>query len=350
MRHYVSTRHFGLLADGDRVDAWTLGNDRIELQAITLGAIITSLRAADRQGRRADVVLGHETLTGYLDNRAYLGAVVGRYANRIARGCFSLDGQVYRLARNDGPNHLHGGSRGFDRHIWQAAPVHEHDSAGVVFTRTSPAGEEQYPGTLHAAVTYRLAHDTVELKYHATADAPTIVNLTQHTYFNLAGETSTSILDHELLIHAERFTPVDASLIPTGAVAPVEGTPFDFRTRAALRERLQEDDEQLERAGGFDHNFALGQHDTCAPAAEVHDPSSGRRLEIATTEPGLQLYAGQLLDGRTGAYGRVLGRHAGLCLETQHFPDSPNKPQFPSVVLRPGAVYHSRTTWRFTAP
>jgi aldose 1-epimerase len=338
-----------VLPAGDAVQEWTLANDVVSLRAITLGAIITSLRVPDRHGQTADVVLGHDTLTPYLDNRSYFGAVVGRYANRIAGGRFSLEGREYRLAVNDGPHHLHGGRRGFDQHVWNAVPVAGRDSVGVRFTRTSPAGEEHYPGTLDVAVTYTLTADTLELRYHATTDAPTIVNLTQHTYFNLAGETSTSILDHALLFHADEYTPVDASLIPTGATTPVQGTPFDFRSPAVLRERIQQEDEQLRFAAGFDHNFVLRPQGRRV-AVEVYEPSTGRRLEVATTEPGVQLYTGQLLDGRTtGAYGRTFARHAGLCLETQHFPDSPNNPQFPSTLLRPGDSYDSRTRWRFTA-
>ena len=351
VNHRVATRQFGRLPGGSAVDLWLLANDAIELQAISLGGIIVSLRVPDRHGHRADVVLGHDALTPYLENRSYFGAVIGRYANRIAGGRFSLDGREYQLAVNDGPNHLHGGLRGFDQHLWKAAPADTAEGAGVTFTRISPAGEEGYPGSLTVSVTYVLMQDRVELSYYATTDASTVVNLTQHTYFNLGGETSTSILDHELLIHADGFTPVDSSLIPTGAITPVEGTPFDFRTGAVLGERLGWQDAQLRIAGGFDHNYVVGPRGLAlAPAAELRDASTGRRLEIRTTEPGLQCYAGQLLDGHVvGAHGRIFTRHAGLCLETQHFPDSPNKPQFPSVVLRPGEEYVSRTTWRFTA-
>ena len=298
------------------------------------------------------MVLGYDCLEQYVVNPAYFGAIVGRYANRIAGGRFELDGNRYRLAANDGPNHLHGGIHGFDRQVWAAAPIRSGDAAGVAFTRTSPAGEEHYPGTLHVSVSYLVAPDgVVVLRYEATTDAPTIVNLTQHTYFNLAGETSTSVLDHELQISAEEYTPVGATLIPTGEIASVDGTAFDLRTPAHLGGRIRMSNEQLETAGGFDHNYVLKRPgEGLTQAAELRDAQTGRVLKIATTEPGVQLYAGQLLDGRTfGAYGRRFDRHAGLCLETQHFPDSPNHPNFPPVTLRPGGRYRSVTTWTFSA-
>jgi aldose 1-epimerase len=348
----VTHRPFGTLPDGRPVELYVIRNNTVELRAITLGGIITSLRVPDRDGLVGDVVLGHATLAPYLNNTAYLGAIVGRYANRIARGRFRLDDVAHQLATNDGPNHLHGGIDGFDRHLWVAAPINGRDGVGVRFERTSPAGEEHYPGTLTVAVTYLVTSgNIVALQYEAETDAPTIVNLTQHTYFNLAGESSTSVLDHDLTIHADSYTPVDTTLIPTGEIAPVNGTPFDFRIPARLRAQLQRHHEQLRRAGGFDHNWVLTRTDeTLTPAAELCDLSSGRRLHIATTEPGVQFYAGHLLEpGVTGAYGRTFERHAGLCLETQHFPDSPNQLQFPPATLRPRDRYMSSTTWRFAA-
>jgi aldose 1-epimerase len=348
----VTVRPFGMLPDGQPVELYSIANGGIELEAITFGAIVVSLRVPDPHGRIADVVLGHGDLDAYVPNPSYLGAIVGRYANRIALGRLRLDGVVHQLNTNDGAHHLHGGLRGFDQRVWVGVPLDETDGVGVTFTRTSPAGEEHYPGTLDISVTYLLtAGNTIVLHYEATSDAPTIVNLTQHSYFNLAGETSTSVLDHELTIHAASYTPVDSGLIPTGEIAPVAHTPFDFRTPARIGSRIMGEHEQLRLARGFDHNFVLVRTgDDVAPAATLRDPGSGRVLDIATTEPGLQFYGGHLLNGRvTGAYGRPFRPNAGLCLETQHFPDSPNQQRFPSVILRPGERYRSTTTWRFTA-
>jgi aldose 1-epimerase len=331
------------------VELYTIANGRIELRAITYGGIITSLRVPDRDGRKADVVLGFDHLEPYLENRAYIGALVGRYANRIAGGHFHLDGVSHRLAANDGPNHLHGGHAGFSRRLWSATPLTTDQGAGISLARTSPAGEEGYPGALHVEVSYVVTTDnTVLLRYAATADAATIVNLTQHSYFNLAGESSTSVLDHQLTILADRYLPVGPTLIPTGAVASVAGTPFDFRDPVRLAERAPLSDPPLRIAGGYDHNFVLAASSgDLTLAAALHDPESGRTLRIRTTEPGVQFYDGHLLDGCIGAHHRTLGRHAGLCLETQHFPDSPNQPGFPSVVLRPDERYSSTTAWDF---
>jgi aldose 1-epimerase len=348
----VTCRPFGTLPDGGPVDLYSIATEALELDAITYGGIITSLRARDRRGGLADVVLGYDRLEPYFVNTPYFGAIVGRYANRIAEGRFELDGVRYQLATNDGRNHLHGGRRGFDRQLWAATPVRHGDAAGVIFDRTSPAGEEHYPGTLHVVVSYLVAPGgTVTLGYDATTDAPTIVNLTQHTYFNLGGETSTSVLDHDMQIAADEYTPVGSTLIPTGEIASVDGTPFDFRTPARIGHRVLVPHPQLSTAGGFDHNYVLRRsHGELARAAEIRHAPTGRRLTIATIEPGLQFYSGHLLDGRTtGAYGRRFDRHAGLCLETQHFPDSPNHPGFPSATLRPPAQYRSFTTWTFSA-
>jgi aldose 1-epimerase len=345
----VNSHPFGAMPDGGEVHRYSISNGTIALEAINYGAIITSLRVPDRNGRSGDVVLGHETLPPYLDNRAYLGAVVGRYANRVAGGRFELDGTRYQLATNDAANHLHGGVVGFDRRVWNASFGETSDGPSIRFERISPAGEEGYPGTLHVAVTYQVtSSNVVSIRYDATTDAPTIVNLTQHTYFNLSGEKSVTTLDHELQIHADHYLPVDDTLIPTGDVAEVSGTPFDFREPASLRSRIALDHQQLQTAAGFDHTFVFAAVE--GPVACLSDPASGRRLEIGTTEPGVQFYGGQLLDGRTtAAYGRTLGRYAGLCLETHHFPDSPNRPHFPAVTLRPDNRYTSTTTWRFVA-
>ena len=347
----MKAAHFGTLPDGESVEMFSIQREAIELRAITYGAIITSLRVPDRNGLLADVVLGHDSLNSYLDNRAYLGAVVGRYANRIASGRFELDGIAYQLDTNDGANHLHGGTRGFSRRLWTATPVSSGDAIGIRFALTSRAGDQHYPGTLRVSVTYLVSPGQVAIRYEATTDAQTIVNLTQHSYFNLAGETGTDVRDHELTINANAYTPVGPGLIPTGACAPVADTPFDFRHAARIGDRLQQDHQQLRIAGGFDHNFILSKGvNAVSPAAELHHPPSGRTLRIVTSEPGLQFYGGHLLDQPgTGAYGRTLGPFAGLCLETQHYPDSPNRPSFPSVTLREGAVYESTTLWEFHA-
>jgi aldose 1-epimerase len=348
-RRGIERRLFGTRGD-DRVELFTIRNGRLELDVITLGGIVTALRAPDRYGVRGDVVLGHSTLAGYVPNPPYLGAIVGRFANRIARARFTLDGALHRLAANDGPNHLHGGVEGFDQRIWSATPIDSDDRVGVELQRTSPAGEEHYPGALTLSVTYLVdPDDTVEVHYAASTDAATVVNITQHTYFNLGGPASASVLDHVLTIDADHFTPVDAALLPTGEILPVRGTPFDFTGRARIGDRLAADDPQLRLAGGFDHNFVLRPrraHPT--RAAELRHDGSGRVLTIATTEPGIQLYTGHLLDGsRVDAHGRLLARYGGLCLETQHYPDSPNQPHFPSVTLRPGDKLSSSTNWTF---
>jgi aldose 1-epimerase len=353
----VSRRLFGVLPDGRTVELFTIAGAHIELNAITYGGIITSLLVPDRTGQMGDVVLGHAALDDYLRNPAYLGAVVGRYANRIAYGRFVLDGEAHTLATNDNDHHLHGGRYGFDRQLWNAETFESDTEAGVILSRTSPDGEEGYPGALDVTVRYLVpaARDadeggrSVVVEYEAACSRPTIVNLTQHTYFNLGGETSASVLDHELQIDADRYTPVDPTLIPTGDLAPVAGTPFDFRSPARIGDRIDLRHQQIRQAKGFDHNFVLADGDRAlAPAATLRDRQSGRALSVATTEPGLQFYSGQLLDGRTiGAYRRVHSAHAGLCLETQHFPDSPNHSHFPSVVLRPGHTFRSTTVWRF---
>jgi len=342
---------FGTTPDGSQVEAFTLTNaNGIELKAISYGAIIVSLRVPDRTGRMDDIVLGYDSLQGYLRVSPYFGAIVGRYGNRIGSGRFTLDGRTYRLATNNGPNHLHGGNRGFDKVVWQAEPLQNDSGVGVTFTYTSPDGEEGYPGTLLARVSYTLTdRDELVVEYHATTDQATPVNLTQHTYFNLAGDGRGDILGHELLINADSFTPVDSTLIPTGSMAPVDGTPFDFRTPTAIGARIGADDQQLRFGGGYDHNFVLQQEDAAiGRAARVVEPSTGRTLDIYTTEPGLQFYSGNFLDGTiTGKGGRVYHHRYGLCLETQHYPDSPNQPQFPSTVLRPGQEYRSRTVLVF---
>lgn len=341
---------FGTMPDGTAVDLFTLTNAHgIEVRAITYGAIIVSIRTPDRNGRLADIVLGLNTLDQYRTRSRFFGAVVGRYANRIGGARFTLDGRTYQLAANNGPNHLHGGIRGFDKVVWKGEAFDRDGAAGVVFTYRSPDGEEGYPGTLDAKVTYTLTpRDELVIDYTATADKATHVNLTQHTYFNLAGEGSGDILQHQLTLDADRYTPVDERLIPLGELASVEGTPFDFRKPAAIGARIDADHEQLRRGQGYDHNFVLNGGPGLRRAARVVEPSSGRTLDVATTQPGVQFYSGNFLDGTaTGKSGRAYGRRSGFCLETQHFPDSPNKPSFPSTILRRGQEYRSRTVFTF---
>lgn len=345
----VTTAPFGKTSDGKAVTVFTLTNaNGMEVHAINYGCVITSLKVPDRSGSTADVVLGFDSLDQYLQGSPFFGAVVGRYGNRIAKGQFTLDGKTYKLATNDGPNHLHGGNKGFDKVVWEGTPLK--DRAGVVFTRTSPDGEEGYPGNLTASVTYTLT-DKNELivDYRATTDKATPVNLTQHSYFNLAGEGSGDILGHELMIAADRYTPVDATLIPTGELAPVQGTPFDFRKATSVGTRINDDNQQLKYGKGYDHNFVLNRKGPgLQHVVRVLEPKSGRTLDIATTEPGVQFYSGNFLDGTIkGKGGHVYGHRTGFCLETQHFPDSPNHPGFPSTILRPGETYSSQTVFTF---
>jgi aldose 1-epimerase len=333
---------FGQLPDGRSIDRFRLAAGGIAIEVMTLGAIIRSLRVPDRSGRMDDVVLGFDTLAEYLDNPDYFGAVVGRYANRIRNGRFSLDGRSCQLSINDGPNHLHGGSRGFDRALWDADWLPDRD--GVRLRYVSPNGEQGYPGTLIATVVYRLEPpSSVAIEFEASSDRPTPVNLTQHSYFHPAGSAMGDVLDHRLWINAEVYTPIDAALLPTGEIAPVSGTPLDFRAGERIGARIDADHEQIVNGRGYDHNFVLrGRH-----AARAADPASGRMMDVFTTEPGLQFYSGNMLTGGRGKGGRPYPRRSGFCLETQHFPDSPNHPQFPSTILWPGSILRSRTTFAF---
>ncbi len=346
---------YGVAPDGRAVDRYTLEAGPVRVRAATYGGHLTEVTLPDRAGVPADVVLGYDDLAGYEADTAYFGALVGRYANRIAKGRFTLDGKTYQLATNNGPNALHGGVVGFDRVVWDAEPFTEGAAAGVVLRHASPAGDQGYPGALDVRVTYTLADGALAIDYHATSDAPTPVNLTQHTYWNLAGHAAGSIEGHELTLAAQRFTPVDETLIPTGERRAVDGTPFDFLSPHAVGARIGADDAQLRIGGGYDHNFVLGDAPVgdaprdLAFAARVYEPRSGRVLEVHTTEPGLQFYSGNMIpDGLPGKAGAHYGRRGGLALETQHFPDSPNQPAFPSTILRPGAVYASRTVYRFS--
>ena len=342
---------FGQTGNGRAVDLYTMTNaDGIEVRAMTYGGIILSLKVPDKDGRLGDIVLGYDGLDGYLEENPYFGAIIGRYGNRIGEATFSLDGQDYTLARNNGPNHLHGGLMGFDKVVWDAETFESEDGIGIVFSYTSPDGEEGYPGTLAVQVTYTLTdHDELIFDYFATTDQATPVNLTQHTYFNLAGHEAGDILSHSLLLNANRFTPTDEILIPTGEIQNVLNTPLDFTESMAIGARIMEEYDQLISAGGYDHNFVLDREDDgLTLAARVVEPTTGRAMEVLTTEPGIQFYSGNFLDGSiTGKDGVVYRRRSGFCLETQHFPDSPNKPEFPTTILRPGDEYHSRTVYRF---
>jgi aldose 1-epimerase len=321
----------------------------VEARILTYGGIIASLRTPDRNGVFDDIVLGFDSLSSYVHDSPYFGAIVGRYANRIANGRFTLDGKTYQLPINNPPNSLHGGDRGFDKAVWEAAPFDRPDGVGVTLSHVSPDGDQGYPGTVRVQVTYTLSdRNELSVAYHATADKATPINLSQHTYFNLTG-AARDVLGHVLTLNADRYTPVDSTLIPTGELASVAGTPFDFRAATAIGARIGADDEQLRRGHGYDHNVVL----TRAPsglthAAHVLEPASRRTLDVYTDQPGVQFYTGNFLDGTLhGKGGRVYGFRYGFCLETQHFPDSPNEPSFPSTILRPGRAFDSRTVFVF---
>jgi len=353
---------FGSTRDGEHAHVWTLRNSHgVEARITDWGATLVSLVVPDRDGRGADVVLGYDDVGAYAAGRAYFGATIGRCANRIRNASFSIDGRRYVLARNEGENSLHGGVRGFDKRLWRTAEGSPPSTASITLAYESPEGEEGYPGTLSVRLRYTLDDDdSLTLDYDAVTDAPTHVNLTNHSYFNLrgTGEGMGDIQAHRLCIAGSGYTPVDATLLPTGIVAPVDGTPFDFRAAKPVGADIARADVQLERAGGYDHNFALDfavdvpaeERSSGAPAfaAELCEPESGRRMRVFTTEPGLQFYSGNFLDGSEHGKGdRAYGFREGLCLETQHFPDSPNQPSFPSTLLRPGVTYRQTTIYRF---
>ncbi|MGK5169113.1 aldose epimerase family protein [Geodermatophilus sp. CPCC 205761] len=358
----TSVEPFGSTPDGTAVERWTLANGEMTLRVLTYGGVIQTLEVPDASGDVENVVLGFPDLAGYVsDDDPYFGSLIGRYGNRIAGGSFTLDGETYQLPLNNGPNTLHGGPDGFDDRVWEATDVSEGDVAALQLRLVSPDGDQGFPGTLTTTVTYSLdAESRLTVHYEATTDAPTVVNLTQHTYWNLAGEGSGSIYDHELQLNASGFTPVDETLIPTGEIAPVAGTPFDFREPTAIGARIRQNDQQLLFGQGYDHNWALDRTDdgdregsdaeeALEEAAVLHDPDSGRTLTISTTEPGIQFYSGNFLDGTlVGTGGSIYRQGDGLALETQHFPDSPNQPDFPSTELRPGEVYDSTTVFALT--
>jgi aldose 1-epimerase len=334
------------------VDLFTLTNGNgVEAGIITYGGIVVSLKVPDRAGKPQEVTLGYDSLDGYLKNNSpYFGALIGRYANRIDKGKFSLGGREYRLATNNGESHLHGGNRGFDKVIWKAEEIRGETSVGLKLAYVSADGEEGYPGTLTVAVTYTLTNNNeLRMDYTATTSKETIINLTNHAYFNLAG--GGDILKHEVTINAGRFTPVNSAVIPTGELRSVKGTPMDFTKPMAIGARINQKDEQLVLGKGYDHNWVLDRKDNdLSLAARVTEPGSGRVLEVLTTEPGIQFYTGNFLDGTIkGKAGKVYQQRAGFCLETQHFPDSPNKPTFPSTILKPGQKYSTTTVYKFSA-
>ena len=349
----VEQKPFGT-HDGRPITLYKLTNSHgVEVDAMNYGGIIVSIRVPDRKGELADIVLGHETLEGYIPNPPYLGAIVGRYANRIANGTFTLDGKTYTLPKNDGPNTLHGGvDRTFNKVVWDGEPLK--GKTGVAFSYLSKDGEEGFPGNLKVKVTYTLTDGNALLvDYEATTDKATPINLSQHSYFNLKGEGNGDILDHEIMINADRFTPVDKNLIPTGELRPVKGTPFDFTKPEKIGARIDDNYEQLVLGHGYDHNFVLNskpEQNGEVLAARAYDPSSGRALEVWTTQPAVQFYTGNFLDGSvTGKKGHVYKRRYAFCLETQHYPDSPNHPAFPTTILKPGETFHSKTVFKFSA-
>jgi len=340
--------------DFDDIRLFTLKNSEgVTVKITNFGAIITSIIVPDRDGNMADIVLGYDDVAQYINavDKPYFGAIVGRYGNRIAKGQFTLDGQTFSLATNNNENHLHGGVIGFDKVVWDAAPISGDKWKGVELTYLAKDGEEGYPGNLSVKVTYKLFdNNLLSVDYHATADKATPVNLTQHSYFNLKGEGEGTILDHELMLNASQFTPVDETLIPTGKIEEVRGTPFDFTSSKSIGRDIGEANQQLDYGKGYDHNFVLeGAADEMKLAARVYEPSSGRVVEIRTVEPGIQFYCGNFLDGRlTGKSGKPYVHRGGFCLETQHFPDSPNQEDFPSTILRPGEEYSTKTVFSFS--
>ena len=342
----IKKQAFGKTADGKDVDLYTLTNaNGLKTEIMTYGGIVRILEVPDRDGNLGDIVLGYDSLDEYIENNPYFGALVGRCGNRIAKGKFTLNGVEYTLATNNGPNHLHGGVKGFDKVVWDAEPVEDETSVGLKLTYLSKDGEEGYPGNLKCTVIYTLTNDNeLKVSYEAETDKTTVINLTHHSYFNLGGHGSGDILGHELMLTADNFTPVDEGLIPTGEIKPVKGTLMDFTRPMPIGARI----DQVK--GGYDHNFVLNNSGgSLALAASVYEPNTGRVMEISTTEPAIQFYSGNFLDGSNKGKGAVYNKHNGFCLETQHFPDAPNKPGFPSIVLKPGDKYTHLTVHKFSA-
>ena len=348
----VKKQAYGKMPNGAAVELYTLTNAKgMQAGIITYGGTVVSLTAPDRNGKFADVVLGMDDLAGYMKATAFFGALIGRYGNRIGHAQFTLDGKTHKLPANDHANTLHGGPAGFDKHVWSAVPGASADGETLELTYVSKDGEAGFPGTLTSHVVYTLtAKNELKIDYTATTDKPTVVNLTNHSYFNLAGQGEGDVLGHEVMINADRFTPVDAGLIPTGELRPVAGTPFDFTKPTAIGARIEANDEQIKFGKGYDHNWVLNKSaEGLTKAAEVSEPKSGRVMEVWTTEPALQFYTGNFLDGTLKGKGKTYIRRGALCMETQHYPDSPNKPAFPSTELKPGATYRSTTLYRFSA-
>ncbi len=342
----IKKQAFGKTADGKDVDLYTLTNaNGLKTEIMTYGGIVRTLEVPDRDGNLGDIVLGYDSLDEYIENNPYFGALVGRCGNRIAKGKFTLDGVEYTLATNDGGNHLHGGVKGFDKVVWGAEPMEDGTGVGLKLTYLSKDGEEGYPGNLKCTVIYTLTNDNeLKVSYEAETDKATVLNLTHHSYFNLGGHGSGDILAHELMLTADNFTPVDEGLIPTGEIKPVKGTLMDFTRPTPIGSRI------AQVKGGYDHNYVLNSSDgSLALAASVYEPGSGRVMEIYTTEPAIQFYSGNFLDGSNKGKGAAYNKHNGFCLETQHFPDSPNKASFPSVVLKPGEKYTHLTVHKFSA-
>ena len=348
----MTRQSFGKTPDGTEVFLYTLGNKNgMEARITNYGGIVVSMLVRDRNGNPADIVLGYDSLARYVKDTPYFGALIGRYGNRIGKGEFKLSGVKYTLATNNGANHLHGGLKGFDKVVWNVDEKASIPGESLVLTYLSKDGEEGYPGNLTVQVVYAVtSNNELRIDYSASTDKATVANLTHHSYFNLAGEGNGSILDHELFIDAARFTPVDTSLIPTGELRSVGGTPMDFTTQTAIGARINDSYEQLQKGGGYDHNWVLNKpFGSMGLAARVYDKASGRIMEVLTTEPGLQFYSGNFLNGTLVGMSGVKYQHRyGFCLETQHFPDSPNKPEFPTTVLEPGKTYTSTTVYRFS--
>ena len=352
MAKSMEKKVFGTTADGKTAELYTLKNKNgMQVSITNFGATVVSIMVPDKAGKVADVALGYDDLAGYELNKNYLGVLVGRYGNRIAHGKFSIDGTEYTLAKNNGDNSLHGGIKGFNKALWKAKDVSNGGEAAVEMKYVSKDGEEGYPGNLSVTVIYTLTNkNELKIDYSATTDKKTVVNLTNHTYFNLAGQGNGDILKQELMIDADTFTPVDAGLIPTGELKKVEDTPFDFRKPTAIGARIDASDEQIKLGGGYDHNFVVNRKAATglSLAARVSDAASGRTMEVWTTEPGVQFYTGNFLDGSfKGKGGITYQKRTAFCLETQHFPDSPNHPSFPTTLLKPGEKYHTTTVYKF---
>ncbi|MBN1975715.1 MAG: galactose mutarotase [Sedimentisphaerales bacterium] len=346
----ITKEQFGKTTDGKAVEIYTLVNDTgSEVKITNYGGIIVSLKVPDKKGNMDDIVLGYKTLNEYIKNSPYFGALIGRYGNRIAKGKFNLNGKTYTLAINDGPNHLHGGLIGFDKVIWDVKEIKQENAAGLELSYFSKDGEEGYPGNLNVTVKYLWTNENeLKIEYAAATDKTTIVNLTSHSYFNLAGKGDN--MNHEMMINADKFTPVDETLIPTGQLQSVKGTPFDFTKPAKIGSRIDDDNEQLKRGKGYDHNWAINNYDgSLRKIACVYEPTSGRFMEVSTTEPGVQFYSGNYLnETMVGKDGVPYKARSGFCLETQHFPDAPNKPEFTSTKLEPGQKYSTTTIYKFS--